>query len=187
MKILFVIDEYDDILNSTTVAARQLADELKRRGHTISFLSTGEEKTNKIILESRKAPLFTKKYLETNHITLAKPEVRSLRRAVRGQDVVHFFYPFKLSIEGVEIANELGVATTASFVVQPENVTQNMGFGNSKMVNSIVYSKFAKFYNKIGLICSLSKAYFIVLIIYSESNTIDLGFVIGLSCLNGTK
>ena len=157
MKILFVIDEYDDILNSTTVAARQLADELKRRGHTISFLSTGEEKTNKIILESRKAPLFTKKYLETNHITLAKPEVRSLRRAVRGQDVVHFFYPFKLSIEGLEIANELGVATTASFVVQPENVTQNMGFGNSKMVNSIVYSKFAKFYNKIGHINCLSE------------------------------
>jgi hypothetical protein len=38
MKILFVIDEYDDTLNATTVAARQLAEELKRRGHTVSFL-----------------------------------------------------------------------------------------------------------------------------------------------------
>ena len=99
MKILFVIDEYDDTLNSTTISARQLADELKRRGHVISFLSTGEEKPNKIILESKKAPLFVKKYLETNHITLAKPDIRSMRRAIRGQDVVHFFYPFKLSME----------------------------------------------------------------------------------------
>lgn len=44
-----------------------------------------------------------------------------------------------------------------------------------------------KFYNNIGLICSPSKAYSMVLIIYSESNTMDLGFVIGLSCLKGTK
>ena len=157
MKILFVIDEYDDTLNSTTIAARQLADELKRRGHVISFLSTGEEKPNKIILESRKAPLLAKKYLETNHITLAKPDIRSMRRAIRGQDVVHFFYPFKLSREGIEIANEMGVATTASFVVQPENVTQNLGFGNSKMVNNMIYSKFAKFYNDISHISCLSE------------------------------
>ena len=39
----------------------------------------------------------------------------------------------------------------------------------------------------IGLICSPSKAYSIVLIMDSKSNTIDLGFVIGLSCLKGTK
>lgn len=43
------------------------------------------------------------------------------------------------------------------------------------------------FYNNIGLICSPSKAYSIVFIIYSKSNTMDLGFVIGLSCLKGTK
>ena len=157
MKILFVIDEYDDTLNATTVAARQLADELKRRGHTISFLSTGVETSNKIILESRKAPAIAKKYLETNHITLAKPEIRSIRRAIRGQDIVHFFYPFKLSEEGLDIANELGVSATCSFVIQPENVTQNFGFGNSKIVNSIIYSKFAKFYNRFKHISCLSE------------------------------
>ena len=43
------------------------------------------------------------------------------------------------------------------------------------------------FYNNIGLICSPFKANSIVLIIYSASNTIDLGLVIGLSCLKGTK
>jgi DNA repair exonuclease SbcCD ATPase subunit len=80
-----------------------------------------------------------------------------MRRAIRGQDVVHFFYPFKLSREGLEIANEMGVATTASFVVQPENVTQNLGFGNSKMVNNMTYSKFAKFYNDISHISCLSE------------------------------
>ena len=43
------------------------------------------------------------------------------------------------------------------------------------------------FYNKIGVICSLSNACSKVLTIYDGSNTADLGFVIGLSCLNGTK
>ena len=39
----------------------------------------------------------------------------------------------------------------------------------------------------IGLICSPSNANSIVFIIILKSATIDLGFVIGLSCLNGTK
>ena len=157
MKILFVIDEYDDTLNVTTMAARKLADELKRRGHTVSFLSTGEDTPNKVVLETRKSPALVKKYLKTNHITLAKPDIRSMRRAIRGQDIVHFFYPFKLSEEGLNLANELGVSTTCSFVVQPENVTQNLGFGNSKLVNSAIYSRFAKFYNKFNHICCLSE------------------------------
>ena len=157
MKILFVIDEYDDTLNATTVAARQLAEELKRRGHTVSFLSTGEDTPNKVVLEARKTPAIAKKYFETNHITLAKPDIRSMRRAIRGQDIVHFFYPFKLSEEGLDIANELGVSTTASFVVQPENLTQNLGLGNSKIVNNLIYSKFAKFYNEFAHISCLSE------------------------------
>ncbi len=45
----------------------------------------------------------------------------------------------------------------------------------------------ALFYNKIGCICSFCKAYNVVSIIYFGSNESDLGFVIGLSCLNGTK
>lgn len=44
-----------------------------------------------------------------------------------------------------------------------------------------------KFHNSIGCICSLSKAFCIVAIIYSGSNTKERGFVIGLSCRNGTK
>lgn len=43
------------------------------------------------------------------------------------------------------------------------------------------------FYCNIGSICSLSNAYSKVLTIYSGSNTKERGFVIGLSCLNGTK
>ncbi len=42
-------------------------------------------------------------------------------------------------------------------------------------------------YNIIGCICLFSKASSNVGIVYFESNTSDLGLVIGLSCLNGTK
>lgn len=59
-------------------------------------------------------------------------------------------------------------------------------FQMQKIEYSLKYPIFW-FYNNIGLICSPSKAYSIVFIIYSKSNTMDLGFVIGLSCLNGTK
>ena len=46
---------------------------------------------------------------------------------------------------------------------------------------------FCNYYNNIGCICSPSNAFKIVSKIYFGSNTIDRGFVIGLSCLNGTK
>lgn len=38
-----------------------------------------------------------------------------------------------------------------------------------------------------GLSCSPSKANSIVFMMDSKSNTMDLGLVMGLSCLNGTK
>ena len=43
------------------------------------------------------------------------------------------------------------------------------------------YARDKIIYTRIGLICSPSNAYTIVLITRSESNTIDLGLVIGLS------
>ena len=78
--------------------------------------------------------------------------------------------------------------------VEYKNIKKNViyNFKQKKLVgkwkNEIEFSIFLLiFYNNIGLICSPSKAYSVVFIKYSGSNTIDLGFVIGLSCLNGTK
>jgi len=42
-------------------------------------------------------------------------------------------------------------------------------------------------YCSIGCICSFSNAYSKVLTIYSGSKAKEHGFVIGLSCLKGTK
>ena len=42
-------------------------------------------------------------------------------------------------------------------------------------------------YTNIGCICSPSSAFAIVSLIYTELNNNEDGFVIGLSCLNGTK
>ena len=55
------------------------------------------------------------------------------------------------------------------------------------MYKLLFYTYHLSSYNKIGCICSLSKAFSSVGTIYFGSKTSERGFVIGLSCLNGTK
>ena len=42
MKIVLVIDQFDSGNNGTTVTARRYAEQLQRRGHTVTVLACGE-------------------------------------------------------------------------------------------------------------------------------------------------
>jgi len=52
VKILLVIDQYQNGNNGTTISARRFAEGLQKRGHTVTILTTGEEGENKFILKS---------------------------------------------------------------------------------------------------------------------------------------
>ena len=51
MKILLVIDQYQNGNNGTTISARRFAEGLQKRGHTVTILTTGEVEKCEVALD----------------------------------------------------------------------------------------------------------------------------------------
>jgi glycosyltransferase involved in cell wall biosynthesis len=143
------MDQYGMMNNGTTSTARQLAYKLRSRGHTVRVVTCvpdlGEE--NLYVTGQRYYP-FISKLMLSHGMVLAKPDDKILEDAIRGSDIVHFFLQFKLAQAGKKVADRLGIASTAAFHVQPENVTYNIGVNKFDFVNEWLYGHWRKFFNK---------------------------------------
>lgn len=97
MKILLVIDQYQNGNNGTTISARRFAEGLQKRGHTVTILTTGEEGENKFILKSLKLPIGISGIVKSQGMSFAVPDKEIIRKAMEDIDIVHFYMPFWLS------------------------------------------------------------------------------------------
>jgi glycosyltransferase involved in cell wall biosynthesis len=79
-------------------------------------------------------------------MVLAKPDDNVLTEALGWADVAHFLFPFWLSARGKELADEMGVPSTAAFHVQPENITYNLGLSRFDGASRILYDLLRNFY-----------------------------------------
>lgn len=149
VKILLVIDQFDDGNNGTTISAQRFAQVLRRHGHQVRVLSTGAEGPDKYVVPSLYIPLF-QPIIRNQGMTLARPVEATLREAIAWADVVHFMMPFLLAWKGLAIAEALGVPHTAAFHIQPENITYNIGLGRFQKPNDWIYRLFRVFYGRFG-------------------------------------
>ena len=141
MKILLVLDQFDNSNNGMTISAQRFAKALEGLGHTVYVVATGENYDKKIAMEELKTLPFADKIIHDQGFTFAKPDDDKLREIIQNMDVVHCYTPFLLSIHAAKIAKELGIPVTAGFHVQPENITATLGLGKVKSVNSAIYKK----------------------------------------------
>lgn len=144
MRILLVIDQYDNENNGTTISAKRFASTLKDHGHDVKIVSMGKNDENKYLVEELHIPLVSH-IANKQGMSFAKPEESILKEAISNCDIVHFYMPFPLAIKGLKIAKELGVPHTAAFHVQPENITYNAGLSKANFVAEHIY----EFYKKI--------------------------------------
>ena len=148
MKILIVIDQYDGANNGTTISARRFVKYLRKNGNTVKVLSTGEKEVDKYVLKEVKLIPIAKQIIKSQGMTFAKADKEILEKAIKEADIVHFYMPFKLSIEGMKIAQKLNKPMTAAFHVQPENITSTLKLGRNEPINNKIYELFRdKFYN----------------------------------------
>ena len=153
MKILLVIDQYQNGNNGTTISARRFAEGLQKRGHTVTILTTGEEGENKFILNSLKLPIGISGIVKSQGMSFAVPDKEIIRKAMEDIDIVHFYMPFWLSRTAKKIADELKIPNTAAFHVQPENITYTIKMGKVKLINDKIYEEFRDdFFNKFNRI-----------------------------------
>ena len=149
MKILIVIDQFDDANNGTTISAKRFAEGLINLGHEVYIVSTGEPRENKYVVKAMPLPIIVSKIVKSQGMTFAIPNKDILKEAISKVDVVHFYMPFVLSYQALKIAEELNVPRTAAFHVQPENITYTISLGKNTKVNDKIYEFFRdKFFNR---------------------------------------
>ncbi len=137
MVITLVTDTFAGDNNGTTVAAKSLAHELMRDGHTVRILACGDPAQDGVDPETHldmyhvpelRVPIASR--LAHRQGTLfGKPVRDTITRAVTGADVVHVFQPWPLGARARSIAHKLHVPAIAAFHIQPENITYNIGLG----------------------------------------------------------
>lgn len=146
MTIVLAIDQFDNGNNGTTISARNLAESLRKRGHEVRVLGIGESGEGKFSLPELKAPIATQ-LAHVQGMAFAKPVKETMQKAFEGADIVHFYMPFlPLATKGRQLAESMGIATTAAFHVQPENITYNCGLASSHLAADFIYNFFKKRY-----------------------------------------
>lgn len=157
MKILIIVDQFDNGNNGTTISTKRFVEKLREHGHIVNVVSTGEEKDGKYVVDEMYIPIATK-IARKQGIVFGKPEKKVLYDAIKDSDVVHFLMPFNLEKEGLKIAKKLNVPHTAAFHVQPENITYNVGLSSNEWFADKIYSYFKNsFYDEFGHIHCPSK------------------------------
>ncbi|MFB8230567.1 glycosyltransferase [Cellulosimicrobium sp. NPDC055967] len=162
MRVLLVIDQFEDPTNGTTISARRFAVALRERGHEVRVAccrgaarpggADPEDRADGVVhyrLEPRGVPGFDRVIAGQGWV-LAKPDDDVLRDALRWADVAHVMSPFWLGSRTKRLADALGVPSTAAFHVQPENVTYSLGLGRVAPLNHLVYAVFRPFYDRFG-------------------------------------
>lgn len=142
MKILLVMDQFDEGNNGTTISAQRFAKALRDEGHEVRVAASGEPAEGKYPMPAIRFLPIADSIIKSQGMVLAKANPETLEQAIAWADVVHFMMPFALSRAGLRIAKEMGKPVTAAFHVQPENITSTLHMGRSKKVNELLYDWF---------------------------------------------
>lgn len=150
MKILIVIDQFDNSNNGTTISARRFAQGLQKAGHEVYVVSTGNNKNEyKFNLKELPLPPGISHIVKSQGMSFAIPNTEILEKAISSVDIVHFYMPFFIAKAGLKICEKLHVPHTAAFHVQPENITYSIGLGTNTKINDMIYTHYRdSFFNK---------------------------------------
>ncbi len=149
MKIVYVMDQYDNQNNGTSVSAFRFANCLRERGHEVRIVAIGKEAPDKYVVPTANfGPL--NPVFRAHGMAFGKPDKAVLKKALEGADIVHLFFPFRLCRAARKMARRMGIPHMAAFHCQPENITYNVGLKHVPFAADIFYLVFRqRFYRYI--------------------------------------
>lgn len=150
MVITLIVDSYAQASNGTTMTTRRFAEVLMQHGHTVKIAASTVDNIDKdhaFELGISKIPVLYQ-VSKSQGFIFAKKNKKVLKEAIEGSDIVHFLLPFGCQRLGKKLCDKEGIATTAAFHLQPENITSTLHMNKLQSVNNMIYRKFKKFYNK---------------------------------------
>ena len=90
MKIVLVIDQFDDANNGTTISARRFATALKEHGNEVRVIATGKPTDYKYAVRQMKFLPIVEHLITSQGMRLAIPNKHVFEKAAAWADVVHF-------------------------------------------------------------------------------------------------
>ncbi len=152
MKIVHVLDLYDESKNGVATATQRNVKALKCMGHEVVVVSTGEPGEGKVMVDEFKLPLF-QHLVDQQGFAFAKADLPAFYDAFLGADIIHFHLPTPFCIQGEKIARQMHIPTVASFHIEPQNITYTLRLGRDKRLNEFIYDRFEnRFYDKFNYI-----------------------------------
>ena len=141
MTIAIICDVLGKANNGTTIAAMNLINAMKERGHTVRVVCPDEERRGMpgwyVVSRYHFGPF--QKYMEANGVAPAKLDRRILEAALQDADIIHVILPFALGKAAAHYAAAHRIPLTAGFHCQAENITSHLSLQNIRSVNRWVY------------------------------------------------
>lgn len=144
MRILVAADVLGEANNGTTMAAYNLINSLKERGHDVRVLCPDKDKKSLAgyyILPKYNFGIFNK-YINKNGVSIAKADYKTFEEALEGVDALHVMLPFSASNKLVAMANKRNIPISAGFHCQAENITSHFFLMWSKLATRLIYKRF---------------------------------------------
>lgn len=125
LKIILVTEKYDELNNGTTMSTYRFAEMLKKRGHEVHVVGSGDLVEKDYKVGEKYYPVATY-FAKKQNYAFADANEAVFRRAFADADVVHFLLPMHFEQKALKVAQEMGVPVSAAFHMQPENITYNI-------------------------------------------------------------
>ena len=122
-------------------AALNLIRTLREKGHEVRVVCPDADRAGEpgyYIVPKYDFHIFNE-YVEKNGVAPAKLDTRVPEAAIHDVDVIHVMIPFALGKAAAHYAHDHGIALTAGFHCQAENITNHISLQNSPKANTAVY------------------------------------------------
>ncbi|MFD0705353.1 glycosyltransferase [Alloscardovia venturai] len=128
LSIALVVDSLGGSGNGTSNSAQAFANELERCGVDVRLVGVGSDR-DVYAAQSRYIPVVSW-FARQHKMEFAQPDLQLFDKAFQGVDVVHIYMPFEFGRAALAYCKRNGIAVTAGFHVQPENICASAPFLN---------------------------------------------------------
>jgi len=139
MKIAIICEVLGRANNGTTIAALNLIDYLKSRGHDVRVVCPDEDKRGLPGYYILPKAGFVNWIFRKNNLNLAKFDEKVVYEAVHDADIVHFMIALFISRKASKYVHSLGIPITGGFHAQSQNFASQVGMLHSKAFNRWAY------------------------------------------------
>lgn len=141
--------------NGTAVAAVNLINFLREKGHTVRIMCPDEKlrgKENCFVTKPINLG-FLNGYVQKNGVVISGKNKVIVEKALDGADELHTITPFMLCGAAVNEARKRGIPVTSGFHCQAENFSSHVFMMNDKIFNKLLYRLFYRtIYRKVDCI-----------------------------------